>query len=302
MRIVTSLILSLALAGAAWSQGMQIQSAQTLPEPVIEESYLPHAYFLMDFAFVQPRLKSASFDGGPSFTPNLDWTISPRLEYGLMNWGAWNPYIGYKGIYSDADHSLDQQAMDSLYSYYHATELHTLDLGVLSEPFQLLSVIRAQWDFSARLTILDFYDRFGLSFMMNDPSFITARLRQQFVGAGPRAGLRMALPFQDTGLSLSGMIDGGVQWGAYRGRLDVESFIGGEFDEESEHVSKGGLLWHAGAQLALKYSPPRYCDRLSFSAGYLYEVWFSKDLNLIDGNSYGRFDYHGPFFRMEWKY
>lgn len=297
MKRLTSLALWLVFTGMLCAQDLQ-----SLPPPVIEETYLPNTYFTLDFALVQPRMKTASFDGGPSFSSNLDWTVSPRFEFGFLNRGAWNPYIGYKGIFSDSNDNLQQQFMDSFYTYYRSTELHAIDFGVLSEPFALLSVIRAQWDFSARLTILDFYDRFGVQFMMTDPSYFVARLRQQFVGAGPRAGLRMMLPIQDTGLSLAGQIDGGLQWGAYRARVDLESFVDNELTEDSEHNSKGGILWHAGAQLALRYSPPRYCDRLSFSAGYLYETWFSKDLDLIDGNHYGRFDYHGPFFRMEWKY
>jgi hypothetical protein len=297
MRILTSFIVWLTLAGVVWSQDLQ-----SLPPPFVEETCLPSAYFTLDFALVQPRLKSASFDGGPSFSSNLDWTISPRFELGLLNRGPWIPYIGYQGIFSESNDQLTQRVMDSFYTYYRSTELHALDFGLLSEPFSLLSVIRAQLDFSARLTILDFYDRFGVSYMITDPSYMVARLRQQFVGAGPRAGLRMMLPFQDSGLSLAGQIDGGVEWGAYRARIDIESRIDDQFSEESDQASKGGLLWHAGAQLALRYSPPRYCDRLSFSAGYLYETWFSKDMNLLDGNRYGRFDYHGPFFRMEWKY
>lgn len=297
MRTLTTLFVLITLSGGVWAQDLQ-----SLPPPVVEETYLPDSYFTLDFALVQPRMKTAAFDGGPSFSSNLDWTISPRFEFGLLNRGPWNPYIGYKGIYSDSSDQVVEHFMDSLYTYYRSSELHAIDFGVLSEPFALLSVIRAQLDFSARLTIVDFYDRFGVNFTMTDPSYLTARLRQQFVGAGPRAGLRMMLPFQDSGLSITGQIDGGVQWGAYRARIDVESLIDDQFSEESEQASKGGLLWHAGAQLALRYSPPRYCDRLSFSAGYLYETWFSKDMNLIDGNFYGRFDYYGPFFRMEWKF
>ncbi len=67
-------------------------------------------------------------------------------------------------------------------------------------------------------------------------------------------------------------------------------------------MKKGGVLWHAGAQLALRYNPSRFCDRMSVSVGYGYETWFSKDLNFMDSSHFGRFDYHGPFVRMEWRY
>src|SRR5262245_45756432 len=149
MRILSTLLLGLMFTGTVWSQDLQM-----LPPPEVVTTCLPEAYFSLDFALVQPRIKDAAFVGGPSFSTNLDWTVSPRFELGFLNRGAWNPYIGYKGIYSDANESVQQQALDSFYDYYHSTELHAIDFGVLSEPFALLSVIRAQWDFSVRLTVV----------------------------------------------------------------------------------------------------------------------------------------------------
>ena len=278
------------------------QTMQSLPVPVVEETYLPQLYYNLDFALVQPRFRGTSIEGGPSFSPNMDWTVMPRFEVGLMNRGSWNFYFGYQGIYSDSGTAVYDNNSNTLYSFSHSSELDAFDFGFLSETFPLLSVIRAQWDVSARLTIADFHDRFGLDFTSTLPSYFIAHYRQQFVGAGPRAGMRLELPFRDTGLSLTGRFDGGIQWGTYQTSIDTASNIDNDFHQDSESMSKGGVIWHVGGQLALRYSPLRYADRLSFSAGYLYEAWFSKDVGLIDGNEFGRFDYHGPFFRMEWRY
>jgi len=280
----------------------QRQDLQSLPVPVVEETYLPQLYYNLDFAIVQPRFRGTSIEGGPSFSPNMDWTVMPRFEVGLLNHGPWNFYFGYQGIYSNSSTGVYEPSSDTFYSFSHSSDMNVFDFGLLSETFPLLSVIRAQWDVSARLTIADFQDHFALDFTANQPSYIVARYRQQFVGAGPRAGMRLELPFRDTGLSLTGRFDGGIQWGNYRACIDVASQIDDDFHEDGDSASKGGFIWHVGGQLALRYSPPRYCDRLSFSAGYMYEAWFSKDMGLIDGNEFGRFDYHGPFFRMEWKY
>lgn len=291
-----------ALFVMALSSPVRGQELSSIAPPVVETTYLPSYYFNIDFAVVQPRMKDATVDGDQAFSTKLDWTLAPRFEFGLTNRGAWNPYFGYRGIYSDWYESTYDASIDTFFSQYRSAELHAIDFGVLSETFCLLSVIRAQWDLSARLTVADFHGRFNSEFIVTEPSFITARVRQQFVGAGPRAGLRAELPLRDTGLSLAGQVDVGIQWGSYRGRASLESVIDGEQGYEEETASKGGVLWHTGAQLALKYAPPQYCDRLSFQAGYLYEGWFSKDLGLFGGSDFGRFDYHGPFIRMEWRY
>ncbi|MBL8822163.1 MAG: hypothetical protein JNJ77_06205 [Planctomycetia bacterium] len=304
MRTLLATCILLGTAVSLWAQEGSLTPVEvrSLPSPMIEETYLPSYYFNLDFAVVQPRLTNPSMDGGPAFSSNVDWTLSPRFEFGTLNRGAWNPYIGYRGLYSDSNQQAYEPFTDTLFSFYRSTELHAVDFGVQSEVFPLLSVIRARWDLSARLTVSDFQDFYGFDFVSFDPSYIDVRWRQQFIGAGPRAGLRMELPWADTGLSLSGLVDAGIQWGSYRARATIESVIDGEFDYDEAQRSEGGIVWHTGAQLALRYAPPQYCDRLSFSAGYLYETWFFKDLAVMEGSGSQQFDYHGPFFRMEWKY
>lgn len=317
MRLTTCLsvlLFAYSLASVAQAQGVnslpppvlesttQIQSVDSLPVPVVVETYLPQLYYNLDFAIVQPRFRGTGFDGGPSFSPNMDWTVMPRFEVGLLNRGPWNFYFGYQGIYSDSSTRVYDVNSDTLFSFSHSAQLDAFDFGFLSESFPLLAVMRAQWDASIRLTIADFQNNFALDFTSNLPSYLAARYSQQFIGAGPRAGMRLELPFRDTGLSLTSRFDAGIQWGSYTACVDMASNIDNEFHADSESASKGGFIWHVGAQLALRYSPPRYQDRLSFSAGYLYEAWFSKDMALIEGSEFGRLDYYGPFFRMEWKY
>lgn len=298
MKSLKTLLLFLLVQGA-----LAAQDIASLPPPEIEVvACPPQYYFNLDFALVQPRFKSASIQDGPSFTPNLDWAVSTHFEYGLLDRGPWNPYIGYRGLYSNATDYAYESLTDTLFGYGRSAEINAIDFGVLSEPFALLAVIRAQWDFSIRLTIADFQNTFGVDFTATSPSFIELGIRQQFVGAGPRAGMRFDLPLRDTGLSISSQIDAGVEWGSYKAKYEMRSRIDDMLDQDGESATKGGILWHAGAQLALRYAPLKYADRLSFSVGYLYETWFSKDLALLEGSTFGQFDYHGPFFRMEWKY
>jgi hypothetical protein len=283
-----------------YGQGDDLSS---LPPPLFEECvYQPEYFFSIDFAVVRPRLKQPGDNDVGTFSQKLDWTVSPRFEYGLMNRGMFNPYVGYRGLYSDATDLAYEPVLDTNYALFSSAELHAIDFGVLSEPFALLSMIRAQWDLSVRLTVGDFYNRADFDFIVTEPSYFISRIRQQFVGAGPRAGLRTYLPFRDTGLSLAAQADVGIEWGSYRAKATLESMIDGEPGYEEERISKGGILWHTSAQLGLRYAPPQFSERLSFTCGYLYEAWFSKDINLMGDSSFGRFDYHGPFFRMEWRY
>lgn len=298
MRRLKSLLLIL-MTGST----LTAQDINSLPPPVIEEvTCPPRYYFNMDFAAVEPRFKVASIEDGPSFSRKLDWTVSPHFEFGWMDRGPWNPYIGYRGIYSNAIDSVYEPMTDTLFGYSRSTELNAIDFGVLSEPFPLLAVIRAQWDLSLRLTVADFENTFGVNFTANTPSYVDLNVRQQFIGAGPRAGMRFELPLRDTGLSITSQVDAGLQWGSYSAKYNMQSRIDDMYDYQEDSASKGGILWHAGAQLALRYTPLRFGDRLSYSVGYMYEAWFSKDLSLVEGTTFGRFDYYGPFFRMEWKY
>ncbi|HMO36863.1 MAG TPA: Lpg1974 family pore-forming outer membrane protein [Gemmatales bacterium] len=303
--IITSFA-GLSLARAQYVLGSQGvvpgEDISALPPPLFEEVYQPSYFFNIDLGLVQPRLHQPGGNGTGNFNQSLDWTLSPRFEFGVLNRGWLNPYFGYRGIYSDATTFAYEPILDTSYGLFNSAELHALDFGVLSETFPLLAVIRAQWDLSMRLTVADFYNRADFDFILNEPSFFTTRIRQQFVGAGPRAGLRMDLPLQDTGLSLYAMTDAGLQWGGFRARTSIESVIDGDYGYDEEEQSKGGILWHTGAQLGLRYAPPQHCNRLSFTAGYLYEAWFSRDINLMGDSGTGRFDYHGPFFRIEWRY
>lgn len=299
MRYRVAWLLLLLSTSLTYGQGNDLSA---LPPPLFEETYQPSYFFNLDFGLVRPRLKHPGDSETGDFNQKLDWTVSPRFEFGLMNRGMFNPYFGYRGIYSDASAAAYEPFLDTDYALFSSAELHAMDFGVLTEPMMLLSVIQAQWDLSIRLTVADFYNRADFGFIANEPSYFIVRARQQFVGAGPRTGLRMALPFRDTGLSLSTMADVGLQWGSYRAKASIESMVDGESSYEEETASKGGILWHTGAQIGLRYAPPQFCERLSFTAGYMYEAWFSKDLNMMSDSSVGRFDYHGPFFRMEWRY
>jgi hypothetical protein len=267
-----------------------------LPPPFADEPPPPAYYYSLSFGLVQPRLHGSN--GGLS--PTLDWTVSPRFEAGLLNRGPWNPYVGYQLVYSEHDEQSFDPFTETTIGFGRSTELHAIDLGVKSEPFHFLSVLRAQWDLSARLTVFDFRDRLDADFAQQ--SFVSARVRQQFVGAGPRGGLALELPLADSGWSIAGQADGGVQWGSYRSHVRVDTFDGEFADQEVHRESKGGVLWHAGAQLGLRYAWPACDPRLIYSMGYMYEIWFSKELGFLDAADRGYFQYHGPFFNFQWRF
>jgi hypothetical protein len=275
-----------------------------LPQPFPDEvCYVPTPglFFSVDFALIQPRLKGTGGGEEALFSsPILDWAVSPRFEIGFANRERWNPYIGYRPLYSDRGFASIEPLTDSVLLFTRSTELHTVDFGVRSAPFCLLSIFKAEWDLSARLTVIDFQDVYDFDFAQD--GFFHARARQQFIGAGPRGGLKVELPIRDTGFALAAGAEGGLQWGGYRNRLNTASFDGIDIVEDEQRMEKGGLLWHVGAQAAVKYAWPAHEPRIVYSLGYLYDVWFSDELGMLEGRERGQFDYHGPFVRFEWRF
>ena len=59
-----------------------------LPPPFVEDvppPPPPSLFFSIDFAVIQPRLRGFGGDvqDGATFSPRLDWTVSPRFEIGF---------------------------------------------------------------------------------------------------------------------------------------------------------------------------------------------------------------------------
>lgn len=297
--LLTTLVL---VASCGLLQGDDISY---LPPPFVGDEAPappPDRYFSIDFAFVQPRLRGFGGDAQDvlGFSPRLDWTVSPRIEFGFTTREPWNPYIGYRGVYSDNSETAFDPASNAAFLFSRTTELHAIDFGIRSSPFCLLNVLPTEWDLAVRVTGTDFRDYFDFEF--GGGAFVNAKLRQEFLGAGPRAGLRTELPFGGTGFSFGGQWDAGIQWGGYRAQLEVVTSDGETLEQERAERKKGGVLWHVGGQVAFRYAWPLHDPRIVYSAGYLYEAWFSKDLGLLDGGERGRFDYHGPFVRFEWRF
>jgi hypothetical protein len=266
---------------------------------LIEAPPPPKFYFSLDLALVEPQLRG-NHTSDSSFSPRLDWTVSPRFEFGLANWGAWNPYIGYRVVDSDhRERSFDDASGTGVF-FNRSAELNAIDLGIQSETSSLFSVLQARWDLSARISTLNVRDSFDFEYP--DGSFWTAQVKQQFVGAGPRGGIKVDLPFRDSGWSIGGQAYGGFQWGGYRATWHVQSGDGMTVQEDNEHTAKGGLLWQLETQLALKYSWPPCEPRVIYSMGFMYDIWFSKDLGFLSGDDSGRFQFYGPFVRFEWRF
>src|SRR5262245_22814637 len=181
-----------------------------LPQPFPDEACcapMPDLFFSVDFALIQPRLKGSGGGDESLFnSPKLDWAVSPRFEIGFTNRERWNPYIGYRAINSDRGFASIEPVTETVLLFSRSTELHAVDFGLRSAPFCLLSIFKAEWDISARLTITDFQDVYDFDF--GEGGFFNARARQQFIGAGPRGGLKVELPIRDTGFALGAGAEG----------------------------------------------------------------------------------------------
>ncbi len=263
----------------------------------------PGWFGAVELDIVGPHLKN-NLSGTVSFgslgsdtvrLPNvsLDWTAAPRIELGYRfadNGGD----LAFSYRFLDTQGRADVLNFDPLGDGVMRTRL---DLNVFDFDYATPALsLGPRADLKARVGVRladVYFDAHALGEVLEQ------RVSNQFVGAGPHAGLDLwyripAVP----GLGLFARLEGALPIGYARQHFE-EAFTFGDGTSVGSLASQGStrVAPTVNGQLGVGWQPPG--TRLRLSAGYEYEYWWG--LGRAGGSSAELFD-QGAFFRAEFRY
>jgi hypothetical protein len=234
---------------------------------------------------------------------DLDWTGSPRLEIGYrMPEGCGEFSLGYRSVVSDARATLFTPD-GNVGELKSRLNVNVVDLDYGSPESSLAPNWLMRWKVGVRFAAVYFDSRAAI--VLPDPAIpgggtVMERVSNNFVGAGPHAGLELERHLFGTPLSLYGSLDGAV----------VVGHISQDFEQvwtfDTTGAQVGGALRDSGTQavpvLSLQLGvrlAPFGCDGMRLSLGYVFEDWF--DVGNLN-SSRGYLIDQGIYFRSEFNF
>jgi hypothetical protein len=230
----------------------------------------------------------------------LDWTVAPRFELGYrLPRGLGEVLLSYRFITTEGQQdSFNDQGSTHLKS--------RLNVNVLDVDFANRDPLWDHWEMRWRVGVRVagvFFDASSDQRGVGDNagSVLGQKASNNFVGAGPHAGLELwrRLPF--AGLSLYGEIEAASIWGHLQQSFEETLAASGAptLGGATLYPTTQGVAM-LGAQLGLSWTPPGY-SALRLSFGYQFEQWFQVGRNDNNGSK-GDLTEHGLFFRGEITY
>jgi hypothetical protein len=223
----------------------------------------------------------------------LGWTGSPRFELGYRlpeNRGEF--LLSYRSVVAEGNDV--QQNFDILGDALLRSRLNLNDLDI--DYGRRLVAPGSPWDISWRAGVRVagvYYDTLAVGRVLEQ------RTSNNFVGAGPHAGLDLWRRIDDTGLALFGRLEAAVVIGNISQsfeemvRLPDGTLIGGA--SHGDHTQAVPVL---SFQVGLGFTP-RDHDHLRLAAGYQFERWWY--IGQAAGSE-GELTTQGLFFRAEFNY
>jgi hypothetical protein len=222
----------------------------------------------------------------------LDWAAAPRFDLGYRfadNCG--DIVMSYRFL--DTEGRADILDYDPLGDGWMRTRLDLnvfdFDYGTPALPLGPRAELKGR--LGVRLADV-YFDAHAAGGMLEQ------HLSNEFIGAGPHAGLDLWYRFPVPGLGLFARLEGALPVGHVHQRFE-ESFTFNDGSVIGASASQGStrLVPTVNAQLGLGWQPPG--TRLRFSVGYEYEYWWG--LGHAGGSSAELFD-QGAFFRAEFRF
>jgi hypothetical protein len=261
----------------------------------------PDAFFRAEVATVFPHIDgvlrfpvmvgNAAVPVALSSAP-LNPTVSPLFQLGAFRFGPGYGELAFTYRFIGAEGNADRWE-DSL-GFAHARSrlsANLFDFDYLRRDVTPNWGIQLDWYVGARVQFT-FFDTEATA----GPIVQTANT--DFVGAGPRAGLRIARPlgfFDDHRLALFTRLETAMVIG-YNVNQNFSSASPGAFGGGSQQATI--VSPSVAVQVGVSYSPPRF-PALSGQAGYQFEEWYQ--LGLV-GASRGDVYLHGFFLGGAWNF
>jgi hypothetical protein len=272
------------------------------PDPLLEEPPInPAGWFASLEAgavatHVKDRLSDqVRLDGRPFVfrvpSADLDWTVAPRVELGYrVGHGFGEFLIAYRNVTTEGEQFTSAEGAAQLKSRVNE---NVLDLDYANRDLPLGPGWDLRWKVGIRLASVFFDTRSS-----QGGGTLLQRTSSNLVGAGPHTGLEVARELGIPGLSFYAQADFASVWAHLHQEFQVESLTpaaapaGGQVEARATQAALP-----LGAQLGLRWTPPRY-DAGHFFVGYQFEQWWQVFRNDNTGSA-GNLTEHGIFFRGE---
>jgi hypothetical protein len=260
----------------------------------------PPGWFVgVEIGFVKPHVNS-SLSGNVSFgslgfdtvqlpSACLDWTTAPRFELGYRfanGWGA--VLVSYRTLSTDGHADLLNFDAAGAAFLHSRLDMDVFDFDYATPKIQFGQHLELRGRVGVRLGDI-FFDS------QAEGQLAEQRASNQFIGAGPHAGLDLWYHFDVPGLALFARADGALPIGrVHQDFEEVLLFNDGSVVGSATSQSSTRAVPTLNAQLGIAWQPPG--TRWRFSAGYEFEEWWN--LGHVGDSRASLFD-QGGFFRVE---
>jgi hypothetical protein len=228
-------------------------------------------------------------------TSELDWTGSPRLELGYrFPEGLGELLVSYKLLVTEGTARLAEFDLDGNDGFLKSRlNLNSIDIDYASREFSLEPRWDMKWRVGVRVAAIFFDAR-------AEGTFIEQRASNDFVGAGPHAGLDLTRRLDWPGWSFFGRVEAAEVFGRIHQSFEEALFIPdqGNFGAASDirHTQAAPVV---SFQVGLSWVPCWYRYPGRFTFGYVFEQWW--DIGRA-GDSNANLTDQGIFFRGEWMF
>ncbi len=225
-------------------------------------------------------------------TAHLNWTGSPRIDLGYRLADGWGAFVfSYRSVVSEGRALLVGFDPNGDAGLRSRLNMNVFDVAYAGHPCSLTPFWDLQWKAGVRVAGVYFDSR------AIGPVF-EQRVSNNFVGAGPHAGVEVARRFEDAPeLAVFGRLEGSLLvGGVHQGfeetaRDDTGSLFGGASTASSTQVVPVLAL-----QVGLSYTPQWAGCWNRFALGYEFQQWWNVGQA---GGSRADVSTNGIFFRAE---
>lgn len=240
--------------------------------------------------------------GGSSRAGTADFgdNVSVRFATGRTKDNGWSPYLEYSGWDGDIKDGFFHPNSGNVVGRVREARFDLFELGFRS-PRYAWGRLGSSADVAVGVPVLNLEQTLARN-VQGVP--LGTDTRQEFIAGGARAGWLLDVPVSDP-LILSARFGTGGYWGGFHTWQDL-THLDNPVDVHFRTFDqrKGGLLWTLSAEAGVTYGFAFKRSICFLSAGYRYELWYSKDLWTFGPltERKARLEEGGPFLRLEVQY
>ncbi len=241
----------------------------------------------------------------------LDWTVSPRIEFGYrLPSGFGEVDVAYRFLSAEGSGTTPAgsiESPDTAAALSSHLDMNLADLDYASRETSLGPNWGLKWRIGLRYADV-FFGSQADEPVTEAPSGVFERaISNNFWGIGPHAAVELSTSRSSEGFRWVGRLDLALLFGETEQRFAETSttpgatgYLGGE-----THFANAQQVPMLGGFLGLEWRPSQY-PSLNVLLGYTAEYWWNvgrlSDPDFYSGQSAGEVGLQGPVFRLEYNY